>query len=111
MSKLNIGDDVITLKGNGWMKEGAKGVVTAIASDHRFRVRFNNGESYWIQGDYLKKHQPTNETPLKWFPVPSYKVGIECHKILDSKGELVANFELLEDAIKVAELWNREVEK
>jgi hypothetical protein len=42
----------------------------------------------------------------QWFVVPSYKVSDECHKVVNRKGELIAQFEDLDEAIQVVALWN-----
>jgi hypothetical protein len=49
---------------------------------------------------------PEPDPSRYWFVVPSYKVSDDCHKIVNCKGELIAQFEDLDEAIEVVAIWN-----
>ena len=106
MTKFNINDKVVALARNGYVKEGAIGVVKGFSNTFDAKVVFNNRESYWINIDFLKLHEP--QPRQKWYPVPGY--GGARSKIVDAKGEEVGDFEMLEEAEEICRLWNREVE-
>jgi hypothetical protein len=93
---------------NPLVKLTQDGINSEWLNNEQFRSACHKIVEHMNENAHIKFVLPDSEPDPdnQWFVVPSYKVSDECHKVVNRKGELIAQFEDLDEAIQVVALWN-----